>query len=1033
EEKQQDFVEVIESVTYAVCKEADVNFDNFCTIFKTKNVLNKLFRLIDKDLDGVVTADQVMDFISQLSSARSSSRLTTENIQWLEKLFRQYVGDGDEIRKEDFNKIIQTKNQFFTERVFEIFDQDASGSISLQEFLDCMHQFTGQNPDDKIHFLFKVYDVDGDGLIQAAELQQVMTACMEENGMKFSDEQINKLTMALFEDADVERRGALTYEALKAQLEKHGGLLENLSISIERWLVPPKPRESKKSVIATLRSWKPHQLSPLYFRNNYVYLLWLAAFLLTNIGLFLYRIFCWRWRGENYDSKSTDYLVVARAAGQCLNFNCTFIVVMMLRQTLTFLRARGAGSYLPIDQHIYFHKMTGWFIFFFSVLHTVMHLVNTTKDEDILETISSPNVTYLSFLFDPSVTTKWGLIPGCALNSGVVLMIILTLMVICSLPFVRRGGCFEVFYWTHLLYVAFWTLLVIHAPNFWKWFIGPGVIFLIEQALRYYHWKMGRGRTYIRSGMLLPSRVTQLTIKRPPNFEFAPGDYVFVRIPQIAKYEWHPFTISSAPEEKGEIHLHVRAAGQWTNRIYEYFEQEQTKLLNSSGEEVPLTANNKMPTFGNYRNRSIKANPNVGKYTPITIENNVRKVAFEDRIALKSVGDSISTLDPSSSATASPDSSHKEIVSSIEAMSESEGMVRKKEIPMRLHKPKLESTKSLPNVHGRLTDRERKLIVRQNPAVQRSLSVQSVESDPSKLPGPLGSKGGSRGQILADSLRYMRHKPTIIMLKTPTFDGYSSMSDVENNANECNERLAEEGESSFGLNGGGGIGKQSFSSFIVTATTGNDRNTGRSLEIYVDGPYGAPSSHIFRAQHAVLIATGIGVTPFASILQSIMCRYWAARFTCPSCQHTWCYDMPSSVFNLKKVDFLWINREQRSFEWFVHLLSQLEIEQAEIGGAMERFLDMHMYITSALQRTDMKAVGLQLALDLLHDKEKRDLITGLKTRTNAGRPNWNKLFKQLADQNKGKITVFYCGPPTLARTLKIKCDEFGFIFRKELF
>lgn len=68
------------------------------------------------------------------------------------------------------------------------------------------------------------------------------------------------------------------------------------------------------------------------------------------------------------------------------------------------------------------------------------------------------------------------------------------------------------------------------------------------------------------------------------------------------------------------------------------------------------------------------------------------------------------------------------------------------------------------------------------------------------------------------------------------------------------------------------------------------------------------------------------------------------------------------------MDFFWINRNQRSFEWFVNLLSQLEIEQAELGGAMERFLEMHMYITSALQKTDMKAVGLQLALDLLHEK-----------------------------------------------------------------
>jgi hypothetical protein len=52
----------------------------------------------------------------------------------------------------------------------------------------------------------------------------------------------------------------------------------------------------------------------------------------------------------------------------------------------------------------------------------------------------------------------------------------------------------------------------------------------------------------------------------------------------------------------------------------------------------------------------------------------------------------------------------------------------------------------------------------------------------------------------------------------------------------------------------------------------------------------------------------------------------------------------------------------------VKLLSQLEIEQSEQTGVMGHFLEMHMYITSALQKTDMKAVGLQLALDLLHEK-----------------------------------------------------------------
>lgn len=46
-------------------------------------------------------------------------------------------------------------------------------------------------------------------------------------------------------------------------------------------------------------------------------------------------------------------------------------------------------------------------------------------------------------------------------------------------------------------------------------------------------------------------QVTHLVIKRPQFFHFKPGDYVYINIPVIAKYEWHPFTISSAPEQSG--------------------------------------------------------------------------------------------------------------------------------------------------------------------------------------------------------------------------------------------------------------------------------------------------------------------------------------------------------------------------------------------------------------------------------------------------------------------------------------------------
>ena len=79
------------------------------------------------------------------------------------------------------------------------------------------------------------------------------------------------------------------------------------------------------------------------------------------------------------------------------------------------------------------------------------------------------------------------------------------------------------------------------------------------------------------------------------------------------------------------------------------------------------------------------------------------------------------------------------------------------------------------------------------------------------------------------------------------------------------------------------------------------------------------------------VATGIGITPFASILQSLMFKYWASKSVCPSCDYKWSRGFTeSSDFKLKKVDFIWVNREQRAFEWFLQLLTQLEMEQVSL-------------------------------------------------------------------------------------------------------
>lgn len=61
------------------------------------------------------------------------------------------------------------------------------------------------------------------------------------------------------------------------------------------------------------------------------------------------------------------------------------------------------------------------------------------------------------------------------------------------------------FYWSHLSYIWVWALLIVHCANFWKWFVVPGVVFLIEKLVGVAVSRMGG--LYIVEVNLLPSKV----------------------------------------------------------------------------------------------------------------------------------------------------------------------------------------------------------------------------------------------------------------------------------------------------------------------------------------------------------------------------------------------------------------------------------------------------------------------------------------------------------------------------------------------
>jgi len=154
---------------------------------------------------------------------------------------------------------------------------------------------------------------------------------------------------------------------------------------------------------------------------------------------------------------------------------------------------------------------------------------------------------------------------------------------------------------THWLHIVYYIILILHATNFWKWFIGPLFLVIFERLFTCFRVQSTKyGDSFIKDVNLLSSKVTQLIITRPPNFKFKSGDYLFIRIPKIARYEWHPFTISSAPELKDELWLHIRSLGNWTNKLYDYFyEMSKSNMHN----DYNLIGNRKYPSETKYERK----------------------------------------------------------------------------------------------------------------------------------------------------------------------------------------------------------------------------------------------------------------------------------------------------------------------------------------------------------------------------------------------------------------------------------------------
>ncbi|KAM6143705.1 NADPH oxidase 2 [Erethizon dorsatum] len=317
-------------------------------------------------------------------------------------------------------------------------------------------------------------------------------------------------------------------------------------------------------------------------------------------------------------------LALARAPAACLNFNCMLILLPVCRNLLSFLRGSSACCSTRIrrqlDRNLTFHKMVAWMIALHTAIHTIAHLFNVEWCVDARVNKSDPysialsNIgdkegeTYLNFARARIKNPEGGLyvaVTRLAGITGIVITLCLILIITSSTKTIRRSY-FEVFWYTHHLFVIFFIGLAIHGaerivrgqtaesldkhkvslckdnitvwgkikdcpipefsgnpPMTWKWIVGPMFLYLCERLVRF--WR-SQQKVVITKVVTHPFKTIELQMKKK-GFKMEVGQYIFVKCPQVSKLEWHPFTLTSAPEEDF-FSIHIRIVGDWTEGLF---------------------------------------------------------------------------------------------------------------------------------------------------------------------------------------------------------------------------------------------------------------------------------------------------------------------------------------------------------------------------------------------------------------------------------------------------------------------------------
>lgn len=530
-----------------------------------------------------------------LKSLRFLDRTTTgkEADAWksIEKRFDQHAVDG-RLSRDKFGTCIGmgAESKDFAGELYDALVRrrqiSTTNGITREELRMFWEDMTNQDIDSRLQIFFDMCDKNGDGKLSEDEVKEVIVLSASANKLANLKKQAAIYATLIMEELDPDHQGYIEMWQLETLLrdmvsseDGNSNKLSKRTQTLTRAMIPRRYRTPVSKFLS-----ETVELIHENWKRIWIVTLWLT------INLILYL-----WKFNQYKQKGAfevmGYCVcIAKGAAETLKFNMALILLPVCRKTLTKLRSTFLNSLIPFDDNINFHKLFALAIAIGTFVHAIMHV-----SCDFTRMISCPQEKFMTILgsdFNYKKPTYMDLMESTPGVTGILMVIIMAFSFTLATHSFRRNviklpwplhhlAGFNSFWYAHHLLVLGYILLVIHGyflfltkdwqeKTTWMYLVVPVLLYASERASILIN--ESNHHVNIIKAIIYTGNVLALYMSKPPGFKYKSGMYLFVKCPDISSFEWHPFSITSAPGDD-YLSVHIRTLGDWTTELKNRFAQ----------------------------------------------------------------------------------------------------------------------------------------------------------------------------------------------------------------------------------------------------------------------------------------------------------------------------------------------------------------------------------------------------------------------------------------------------------------------------